>query len=56
MGADADHMQEIYETEHEDLEPWKDSPSEISKDDWRDYLGKRTCAFEFLTDEPLACS
>jgi len=23
------------------MEPWHDSPSEISKDDWRDFLGKK---------------
>jgi hypothetical protein len=32
---------DIYEKESKDLEPWQDSPSEISRHDWRDYLGKR---------------
>lgn len=31
----------IYEKEAEELEAWKDSPGEISKDDWRDFLGKK---------------
>lgn len=41
MGADATHLEKVYEVESETLVPWEDSPSEISKDDWRDYLGKR---------------
>jgi len=34
-------MYAIYDRESEELEPWVDAPSEITKDDWRDYLGKR---------------
>lgn len=34
-------MDDIYEKEHKELEPWKDSPGEISTFDWRDYLGDR---------------
>lgn len=34
-------MNDIYEKESEELEPWQDSPGEISKEDWRDFLGKR---------------
>lgn len=41
MGADASHLEHVYEEESKMLVPWEDSPSEISKDDWRDYLGKR---------------
>lgn len=37
MGA----LQEIYERESEGLEPWVDAPGEISKEDWREFLGKR---------------
>ena len=33
-------MNDIYEEESKGLEAWKDPPSEISRDDWRDYLGK----------------
>jgi len=35
---------DIYEKESKDLEPWEDSPSEISRHDWRDYLGRREYA------------
>lgn len=31
----------MYETESKLLDPWADSPAEISTDDWRDYLGCR---------------
>ena len=51
-------MQRIYEEEDKSLEPWKDSPSEISKEDWRDYLGKRTYAATsaFLLPQDLTMS
>jgi hypothetical protein len=32
---------DIYEKESKDLEPWVDSPTEISREDWREYLGRR---------------
>jgi hypothetical protein len=41
LGGTAEHLNDIYEKEVKDLEPWQDAPGEISKDDWRDYLGKR---------------
>ena len=41
FGADSEQLNHIYEEEGNNLEPWKDSPGEISKHDWRDYLGKR---------------
>lgn len=41
QGADADELGRVYETESKLLEPWTDSPGEISTDDWRDYLGCR---------------
>lgn len=41
FGADADQLNYIYETESKHLEPWRDSPGEISEHDWRDFLGKR---------------
>lgn len=34
-------MSHIYDAEAKHLEPWKDSPGEIAKHDWRDFLGKR---------------
>lgn len=41
FGATADHMNEIYDRETEQLEPWHDAPGEIAKHDWREFLGKR---------------
>ncbi|KAF2636734.1 hypothetical protein P280DRAFT_493000 [Massarina eburnea CBS 473.64] len=41
LGGTSEHLNEIYDKESEQLEPWKDSPGEISLDDWRDFLGKR---------------
>ena len=41
LGGTHEHLNEIYEKESEQLEPWRDSPGEISQDDWRDFLGKR---------------
>ncbi|KAL1297678.1 hypothetical protein AAFC00_006230 [Neodothiora populina] len=41
LGASVERMHDIYEKESEELEPWVDAPSEISKHDWQDYLGKR---------------
>lgn len=29
----------IYDHDSKELEPWHDSPSEVSKYDWREYLG-----------------
>ncbi|PVH99172.1 hypothetical protein DM02DRAFT_594711 [Periconia macrospinosa] len=41
LGGTAEHLNNIYDEEAKDLEPWKDSPGEISPEDWRDFLGKR---------------
>lgn len=41
QGADADHLNRLYESEAKVLEPWVDSPGEVSTDDWRDHLGYR---------------
>jgi hypothetical protein len=41
LGADHEELTHIYEEESKNLEPWRDSPGEIAKHDWRDYLGKR---------------
>lgn len=43
LGGTAEHLNAIYDKESEELEPWHDSPGEVSKDDWRDFLGKREC-------------
>lgn len=39
LGAEHDHLNNIYDTESKELEPWHDSPGEVSSYDWRDYLG-----------------
>ena len=41
LGADSDELTHIYEEESRHLEPWRDSPGEISQHDWREYLGRR---------------
>ncbi|KAF2730190.1 hypothetical protein EJ04DRAFT_527144 [Polyplosphaeria fusca] len=41
LGATHEHLNDIYDKEASELEPWRDAPGEISKDDWRDFLGKR---------------
>lgn len=41
LGAGSDELTHIYEAESKHLEPWHDSPGEIAKHDWRDFLGKR---------------
>ncbi|ODM15120.1 hypothetical protein SI65_09359 [Aspergillus cristatus] len=41
QGADADELHRLYETECLVMEPWVDSPGEVSLDDWRDFLGRR---------------
>jgi hypothetical protein len=54
LGADHDQLNAIYDTECQDLEPWQDSPGEISTHDWRDFLGDKmyTRAYvDFFEDE-----
>ena len=41
LGASAPHLRHLYDKGVEGLEPWVDSPQEIVKDDWRDFLGDR---------------
>ncbi|KAF2773247.1 hypothetical protein EJ03DRAFT_323753 [Teratosphaeria nubilosa] len=41
FGGQSEQLTEVYEAEGKHLEPWKDSPGEISKHDWRDFLSKR---------------
>jgi len=40
FGAGHEHLDKIYEHDAKELEPWEDSPGEISTHDWREYLGK----------------
>ena len=54
LGADEHHLGAIYESESEELDKWHDSPGEISKHDWRDYLGDPHYArayVDFFEDE-----
>ncbi|KAG8530871.1 uncharacterized protein KY384_004228 [Bacidia gigantensis] len=39
LGAPSSHLEKIYEDESRSLEPWSDSPGEVSIEDWRDHLG-----------------
>ena len=41
LGGGPEHLQEIYDKDVEELDAWKDSPGEVSRHDWRDYLGDR---------------
>ena len=41
LGGTSEHLAKIYDKEAEGLEHWHDSPGEISKHDWRDFLGRR---------------
>lgn len=54
FGADSDQLNHIYEAESPSLDPWRDSPGEISQHDWREYLGKREyqrAYLDFFEDE-----
>ncbi|KAK1639233.1 hypothetical protein BDP81DRAFT_423748 [Colletotrichum phormii] len=42
LGANDRQLQNIYEVEAKELEPWKESPAEVSDDDWRDLFGDKT--------------
>ncbi|KAL8952955.1 MAG: hypothetical protein Q9222_001174 [Ikaeria aurantiellina] len=39
LRAGSEHLNNIYDDESKSLEPWRDSPDEVSTYDWRDYLG-----------------
>jgi hypothetical protein len=41
MGANTDQLHHIYDVESKELEEWQDSPSEITEDDWREFLGDK---------------
>ncbi|KAK4170392.1 cell cycle checkpoint protein RAD17 [Cladorrhinum sp. PSN259] len=41
LGADSKQLYHIYDEESKQLEPWKDSPSEVLEEDWRDFLGDK---------------
>ena len=37
LGAPSKHLEDIYEEDSRSLEPWRESPGEISADDRREY-------------------
>ncbi|KAI0187317.1 hypothetical protein EV127DRAFT_436746 [Xylaria flabelliformis] len=48
LGASDAQLHKIYEVEGESLEPWRPSPAEVTKDDWRSFLGDRLYQRAFL--------
>jgi hypothetical protein len=41
LKSNVSHLEDVYEEESKDLDKWEDSPGEISKDDWRYFLGRK---------------
>lgn len=41
LGADVEQLHHIYDVEAKQLEPWVDSPAEVTEHDWRDFLGDK---------------
>ncbi|KAF2750784.1 hypothetical protein M011DRAFT_464591 [Sporormia fimetaria CBS 119925] len=41
LGATHEHLNEVYDKEAEELEPWRDAPAEVTREDWREFLGRR---------------
>ncbi|KAF6836807.1 hypothetical protein CPLU01_03388 [Colletotrichum plurivorum] len=41
LGATDRQLHAIYEAEAKELEPWEESPAEVTEDDWRDFLGDK---------------
>ena len=54
LGSDVTHIQDLYDKEAESLEKWEVSPGEVSKHDWKDFLGQRKyqrAFIDFFEDE-----
>ncbi|KAI1150505.1 cell cycle checkpoint protein RAD17 [Nemania diffusa] len=54
LGASDTQLHKIYDVEAEFLEPWEPSPAEVTRDDWRGFLGDKRYqrAFvDFFEDE-----
>ncbi|KAI9779995.1 MAG: hypothetical protein M1816_003277 [Peltula sp. TS41687] len=52
--SDHTHLTEIYDVDSHGLDPWEDSPGEVSRHDWRDYLGDtryERAFIDFFEDE-----
>jgi len=45
LGGTSEHLNEVYDKETKELEPWRNAPGEISEGDWREFLGKREYVF-----------
>ncbi|KAH7329080.1 hypothetical protein B0I35DRAFT_473717 [Stachybotrys elegans] len=41
LGASEDQLRDIYDSEIQELEEWKPSPSEVVDEDWREFLGDK---------------
>jgi hypothetical protein len=41
LGASEDQLQNIFDEETKELEPWKESPSEVGGPDWWTFRGSR---------------
>jgi hypothetical protein len=54
LHANEQHLERIFEVESEELDKWRDSPGEISRHDWRDYLGNRQLVTATSKTPPLA--
>lgn len=39
MGANDNQLHDIYDLEAKDMEEWVPSPSEVTQEDWRKFLG-----------------
>lgn len=48
LGASPSQLHTIYDEEAKQLEPWTDSPEEVTDNDWRDFLGDRTYQRGFI--------
>ncbi|KAI4286699.1 MAG: hypothetical protein L6R35_004047 [Caloplaca aegaea] len=54
IGSESAHLNDIYDEESKHLEPWTDSPGEVSTYDWRDFLGNpkyQRAYLDFFEDE-----
>lgn len=48
FGADDKQLHDLYEREDAEIDPWKDSPGEVTGGDWRRYLGDENYQRAFL--------
>ncbi|KAI5808092.1 hypothetical protein DFH27DRAFT_544370 [Peziza echinospora] len=48
LGANEKQLHDIFDEEAKDMEPWTPSPSEVTEEDWRKYLGDHNYQRAFL--------